>query len=1283
MNARLLLFAAWLVPCICSGGADPVRIHIDDPAGLNESWPLTCGVPFPKAALTDAAAVCLVNGAGAQVPCQVDVTAAWPDGSVRWVLMSFLGRPDGEYQVQGGERVQPKRVIRIDERASGTVIDTGPAQFVIPMDAALVGQVRLGGRGLVREGGRGAYVEDNRGRRAQLGGPRAEMETRVLQAGPTHACVRKEGWYVAEGSGERIARGIVWLHFFAGTPYVKIIHRLVLIEDTNKVWFRDLGIEVPMALDGERSASFDTSKAFDNEATSVPVSAGVSAQMIQDDFPHFMSDGSHFALTSGSTEIKSGSACGEWCDLSGGDAGLTVVLRDFAEQFPKQFTVSPTGITAHLWAGRSGRELDFRSATLVKEYWGEWCKYAPGGPEAIAKLPSNAQCSAKTHELWLMPHVGKLDVAATTRRAHAVTKRVLAYPDPAWTCSTGAMGLPLLHKDTARFPEHEQLISDFFDRIVLPYRIFPMTGYIAWGCNPYLRYGKDRETGKWYAVWYRLRWLVEYNLRRNVWTLYGRSGERKYLDWGEHFNQFAGDMEMHHWDVGEPGEAGSRIRGGFVRGGDIHKPFYWGKSSEVLTHGSSGTDIVNYLSQFYFTGDWHVRELAENYGYALKQVYDFDKVCDGPSPFLIFRCICALYAMDWDDELGKMTRDVAHRIIDLKSPNGLYEKMGYGPLYKVTRNVSAIMDYWLLTGDEHAKKGFLKAVDYQYRFQRDGLPIAYQNGAGMYYTMAYRFTKRPAYLRLANQSVMSALKQEPTTLAEDLAPGLDGLDRLPYRGVHLQLHPLFSTPIVLKLLSEVNEPIPPYPLLKKSFDSARAWAVFEKRQGEPFWATMYYVAPQGKPIEPALLGPDQNPVQNARVQKEARIPYYSDKGTKYFHVRVELPAELPAGDYRLGISSTDPFTIMDASADRMVLECSEGVWLGGGGLGAGAPVIFHVPEGKEQVRLYLGREVKVIRSDGRVVKDVDGRQIGDVTLPVEGKAGFWRLEFHEPALVRFRNLDPLVAFGTEKRYFRPASLIEVTRPAPQLPPDDATFVPGVIGQALQLNGRDLLRYARGKRLDDGSFENFPGEEGTIELYFRPNWSTLDFPVLGRRLHHLRFVTAGQLSFYHRCGQGPMANQYYSFVDLLCRGPWGTPPAVQEKHCGNQARLFFRAGEWYHLAATWKIDLAQKKKEDKALFFVFVNGEKRQRCWFYPHALDSYKPFHIGEIAEWIQIGANAKGTFDELRISDVVRYNDHFEPPKQALVPDEHTKALFHFDGSAEGSGADGKTLEVEYRDRN
>jgi hypothetical protein len=50
-----------------------------------------------------------------------------------------------------------------------------------------------------------------------------------------------------------------------------------------------------------------------------------------------------------------------------------------AQRFPKDITFGPNGARAAFWSGRSGREFDFRTPTLIDEYWQSWANYSPEG----------------------------------------------------------------------------------------------------------------------------------------------------------------------------------------------------------------------------------------------------------------------------------------------------------------------------------------------------------------------------------------------------------------------------------------------------------------------------------------------------------------------------------------------------------------------------------------------------------------------------------------------------------------------------------------------------------------------------------------------------------------------------------------------------------------------------------------------------------------------------------------------------------------------------------------
>ncbi|MDP6113674.1 MAG: hypothetical protein QGG53_17585 [Planctomycetota bacterium] len=1297
--------------------AESIPISIDDPAGLTTPWPLTCGVPFPQGKLKEASTLSLHDAAGRHVPCQIDVTGTWLDGSVRWVLLNFLGIPSDSYSLKiGGSTpsAKPAEGMTITEGAEGILVNTGPAEFLLRKDDALLSRGTFRDKPLL-EGGEGAYLVDNRGRRAQLGGANSEMTTRFLARGPRWTVIRKEGWYVTQ-DGTRLARGIGWLHFFGNSPSVKVVHRLVLTEDTNDVWFKDIGIHFPVAFKGKQRATFDTSPAVNEQATTVDLQDGV-AWMLQDDFPHFMSRTSNFEAVHQSgaekKKITSGAACGDWCDLSTEALGLSVVLRDLAEQFPKELTVTPAGVTAHLWAGRSGRELDFRTPTLMKEYWGEWCDYANIELAELAKIRSNAQASAKTHVLWLLPHEGPMNSKELARRAHAAAERVLASPSPTWTCNSGALGPRAHPKDLKRFPREEAFVSDFFDRLVLPNRTeaFPLTGYIAWGANPCTRYGTN-EKGKHYATWWRISGLVDYYLRRNVWTLYARSGERKYFEYGERFNRFAGDMNMHHWESAETKDEKEawklwlqgtlKVKGGFghgllAKGERINAvgegaaqdsiPIYWRRRS--FKPGGSGAGIVNNLYHFYFTGDWEIWELAENFAAAIKNKKWRFMHEEGLSRGAIVhaRYLTHLYSMRWDKELGEMLRTLMHRALDRESPVGINPALPPSPLYKTGRSAIAMLDYYFMTGDELAKECFLKMVDYEFRFggARPTNPIGYQDATAYKLAMAWRFTGQEKYLRLARQLLEMGLRAEPKRLSEELASTDGKLKSLPYRGQCFNYQACLNTPIVLRDLADYKGPLAPVPMLVKELDSTkRAWAVFRKKENEPVSLDMEIGVEQEDDVELVVLGPDLKPTKRIVIlQKEKRFKNSFTGATTTFFLKARIPVELPGGVYRLGHANPGAFAVIDASVEKMVLECPDGFWVRGY-----MPFYFRVPEGLKTVELFTSWPVTITRSDGSLAKPTSDAQGGKLSLPVEGKSGYWKIEYERAAFVRLRNVPPVVSCLTPDRFFFPEKFVPLADKPPALPDPKATFVQGVFGGGLQLNAKDVLQFERGEKLPDGGYQNFPMTGGTIEFYFRPNWSATNTAGLYRTVDaRWPLISAGQISIRYRYGLG---SRDYAFLDFLCgqtrhkaRGKIGT--------YGSHARFFPRAGEWLHIAATWDVlhttqDYNHKQfTRDTRFFNVFINGKRYLRTWPFPTRLKSYigksfaQNYDLSDIPEWIRIGPG-DGTFDELRISDVIRYRDDFVSPTTPFKLDDQTRLLMHFDESTATFGKNGSKVKVKHQ---
>ena len=120
--------------------AGPRRVALrgDAPARPPGAWPLAAGVPLPKGQVPCASQIRLIDDGGRGVPCQVDVTATWPDGSVRWALVSFSGSTEimrrltglGCYISYSEALVRPQ-----NRRLRDTFIDTAPELVLLETDA--------------------------------------------------------------------------------------------------------------------------------------------------------------------------------------------------------------------------------------------------------------------------------------------------------------------------------------------------------------------------------------------------------------------------------------------------------------------------------------------------------------------------------------------------------------------------------------------------------------------------------------------------------------------------------------------------------------------------------------------------------------------------------------------------------------------------------------------------------------------------------------------------------------------------------------------------------------------------------------------------------------------------------------------------------------------------------------------------------------------------------------------------------------------------------------------
>ena len=1302
--------------------AKEFNLKINDVSGLDSPWPMVASMPFAEGELKEPSSIRIMSR-GREVPSQVDVAATWRDGSIRWVLTGFTASPQGKYNVEYGEGVKrgaypnPLKITR--QADGGFTIDTGAAVYqfdsgkLLPENGWLVSDNRR--IQILQGSGAGAYLLDNSGRMARIAGKAAEIENRFIKEGPGRVVVKRSGWYVTD-TGEKLAKADVWFYFSAGTPYFRITHSLIFTEDTNKIWFKDYGLEFKTP--DKPSEVYCAAGENSEDVKRVPLEGG-EVYMLQSEYPHFAEreyKATIGKLSGGQESVVEGiKTAGDWAHGDYGNYGITLVMPWLAERYPKELSFGERGARAVLWSGRSGKELDFRAKTLVKDYYGMWVEKGMGmlKDTELESIKSNAQGTARTHDIWFLPHTGLYNADQVQKAAMAGARQVLTMADPVKLCETEAMGYPMLHKDEKRFPAEEALISEYWDRFIIPLKAFPMMGYISWGCYPDRSYGE--AGGKPMSQFHAISNLREYGVRREPWRHFARSGERRYYDYGHRLSRFTGDWYLAHWDA--PGSPGKH-KGGFITapGGSGRAgllPLFWGDRTDIFYIGAG--DIGHWLLDYYLTGDEQslelikmVKESFEKNGWKPKTV----KGRTGQFHATGIRTLLTLFILDWNKDAGKAIKELVNEMVDLESQNGFRLFVGhYGSMYKDHRTSHNILEYYLETGDELAKEAFIKLMDQRYRFDRRETTVAYKNYDAFTNSIAYWLTGDIKYRSVVEQTVRDSLyytSRHP--LSEELKqkqenplewPNLYIFTPFPgprttfFMGHHEYHNPFIGMPTALKFLSKEGWRGITTPLIVKPLKRPGMKILFIHEKGKETKLGLYLetVEREIKP-EVTLYPPDikNKPLENIKFETEEMMQYgkyFLDRPEEYpitdrkYHIYVTVPEETAGGLYLLSLAEEDTFTLLDTTSAKAALYCPDGFWpiclgehnsgISNGRAGEGRPAYFRVPENLKGLEILIGRPVRLKAPDGSTVIEWSNENIGKMTVPVEGRYGIWSIEFYTysfrghttPCFIKLLNVEPVVAFGFPE--FLPQITGRRTSPVPvseKTGEQSIDFVPGLNGKALRTANDGRVIFDRGNDVQDGGGHTyFPGNAGTLEFWYKPDVSTYEIPMRMTEETYRTFVRSSHLCFGHlyRVRISETDNESHVRLELL-------PEKKGQSPAGRQCRHFFKAGEWTHVAYTWEIDegIAGIGGE----LSIFINGKKvmYDRTNYGLAPLQSNKIARLQKNIKDVIIGP-FDGSMDMLRISDTVRYENDFQPPAN-YGSDKNTRVFFQFDGNLKGESA-------------
>lgn len=247
---------------------------------------------------------------------------------------------------------------------------------------------------------------------------------------------------------------------------------------------------------------------------------------------------------------------------------------------------------------------------------------------------------------------------------------------------------------------------------------------------------------------------------------------------------------------------------------------------------------------------------------------------------------------------------------------------------------------------------------------------------------------------------------------------------------------------------------------------------------------------------------------------------------------------------------------------------------------------------------------------------------------------------------------------------------------------DELFAPGVSGKAgdcaLKLDGRREFMYvttpqstwAEGEQLSKETHSFFPGQDGTMECFFKANEEILDTRVLLDAYNHIN----SHKGVYYPRRQNLFTVKYHGKKKTISLRIKDRNDKIFEK----EAPFTFTPGVWHHIAAQWSetkgVQLFADGKaliRDDAWQFAGIDLAKEEL----PNILMPHQ-VSVGNVTTATRgrkrpSTPTFNGSIDLLRVSTGTRYKGDFTP-ETTLKMDDQTRALFQFDRSFDGRSASG-----------
>jgi hypothetical protein len=297
--------------------------------------PCSVAVPFAQGALRDCDSVAVFDG-DRVLPTQCRATAAWPDGSAKWLLVHFpADLPGGEgkglvLHTDAGTPPHPAGAVSVRAENGSCVIQAGDlaVELSAPGQRGLFRRCRLGSLAFEAQELVGPVVVDSQGTpwTVEVGPP----GWHVIESGPVRGVAQARGKH-------RDVHGNAWLDFtarvyaFAGKPWLRLDHQIMHCESTEELALAAMRLTVAPA--GTEASKVRTAAAKSNYRSRISQSDTGEELEVRVDAQDLI-----YESNEQTAETLYGTFWADWNDPARG--GLCTTIFQAQQNFPKALRVT-------------------------------------------------------------------------------------------------------------------------------------------------------------------------------------------------------------------------------------------------------------------------------------------------------------------------------------------------------------------------------------------------------------------------------------------------------------------------------------------------------------------------------------------------------------------------------------------------------------------------------------------------------------------------------------------------------------------------------------------------------------------------------------------------------------------------------------------------------------------------------------------------------------------------------------------------------------------------------